>query len=122
MEKAVFMVLVAVYLVTTPASTSAQDQSALSNSLSYLFDIPQVAWVVYDRNRAYLGITTVSPDVEQMVRSAASIGSKGCGGEVQVWGVDAQYGGWRPESGLPYICTAIASGGEVISGNCPGLK
>jgi hypothetical protein len=122
MKQSVFKVLLAVCLVITPAFTSAQDQSALSNSLSYLFDISQVAWVVYDQNRVYLGFTTVSPDVEQIVRTAASIGSKAYGGAVQVWGVGFQYGGWRPGEGLPYICTAVANGGEVTSGNCPELQ
>ncbi|MBP1726175.1 MAG: hypothetical protein H6Q51_1473 [Deltaproteobacteria bacterium] len=122
MKQAVFTVLLALCLVMTPAFTSAQDQSALSNSLSYLFDVSQVAWVVYDQNRAYLGFATVSPDVEQIVRTAASIGSKAYGGEVQVWGVGFQYGGWRPGTGLPYICTTVADRGEVTSSSCPGLQ
>ena len=122
MKQAVLTVLLALCLVMTPAFTSAQDQSALSNSLSYLFDISQVAWVVYDQNRVYLGFTTVSPDVEQIVRTAASIGSKAYGAEVQVWGVGFQYGGWRPGAGLPYICTAVANGGETTGSNCPGLQ
>jgi hypothetical protein len=122
MKQAVFAVLLALYLAMTPTFVSAQGRSALSNSLSYLFDIAQVAWVVYDQNRVYLGFTTTSPDVERIVRAAASIGSKGYEGEVQVWGVDFQYGGWRPGGGLPYICTAVANGGEVINSNCPGLQ
>ncbi|HVO84474.1 MAG TPA: hypothetical protein VMU60_08620 [Syntrophobacteria bacterium] len=122
MKQAVFTVLVVLYLVMTPAFTLAQDQSALSNSLSYLFDISQVAWVVYDRNQAYLGFTALSSDVEQIVRTAASIGSKACGGEVQVWGVGFQYGGWRPGAGLPCICTTVADRGEVTSSSCPGLQ
>ena len=122
MNRALFTIGLTVCLVTAPAFISAQDQSALSNSLSYLFDLSQVAWVVYDQNRVYLGFTTVSPDVEQIVRTAASIGSKAYGGEVQVWGVGFQYGGWRPGAGLPYICTAVANGGETTGSNCPGLQ
>jgi len=122
MKHSLFTVLLAVCLLITPAFTSAQDQSALSNSLSYLFDISQVAWVVCDQNRAYLGFATVSPDVEHIVRTAASIGSKAYGGEVQVWGVGFQFGGWRPGGGLPYICTTVADRGEVTSSNCPGLQ
>ena len=122
MNRALFTIGLTVCLVTAPAFISAQDQSALSNSLSYLFDLSQVAWVVYDQNRVYLGFTTVSPDVEQIVRTAASIGSKAYGAEVQVWGVGFQYGGWRPGGGLPYICTTAADRGEVTSSNCPGLQ
>jgi len=122
MKQGVFTVLLAVYLAMTPAFTSAQDQSALSNSLSYLFDISQIAWVVYDQNRVYLGFATATSGVEQIVRTAASIGSKAYGGEVQVWGVGFQYGGWRPGEGLPYICTTVADRGEVTGSNCPGLQ
>jgi hypothetical protein len=122
MKQAVFTVILAVYLVLMPAFTPAQDQSALSNSLSYLFDISQVAWVVYDQNRVYLGFASVSPDVEQIVRTAASVGSKAYGADVQVWGVGFQCGGWRPGEGLPYFCTAVANDGEVMSSNCPGLQ
>ena len=122
MKQAMFTVFLALSLLITPAFTSAQDQSALSNSLSYLFDLSQVAWVVYDQNRVYLGFASASPDVEQIVRAAASIGSKAYGGEVQVWGVGFQYGGWRPGGGLPYICTTVADRGEVTSSSCPGLQ
>jgi len=119
MKHGVFTVLLAFYVVITPAFTTAQDQSALSNSLSYLFETSQVAWVEYDQNRVYLGFTTAGSDVEQIVRTAASIGSKAYGGEVQVWGVRFQYGGWRPGEGLPYICTTLADRGEVTSSSCP---
>jgi hypothetical protein len=122
MKRAVFTVFLAGCLALNPAWISAQDRSALSNSLSYLFELSQVAWVVYDENRVYLGFTDVSPDVEQIVRAAASIGSKAYGAEVQVWGVGFQYGGWRPGGGLPYICTTVADRGEATSGNCPGLQ
>jgi hypothetical protein len=120
MKRAFLAIGLAVGLIAAPAWISAQDQSALASSLSYLFDLPQVAWVEYDQNRVYVGFTTVNSDVLQVVRTAAINGSKAYGAPVQVWGVRIEYGGWTPGD-LPYICTAVGARGEVTSSNCPGL-
>lgn len=81
---------------TKPSSTSVTQSQVLREELSYLSDIPEVAWIEIERNNVYVGFYSLPDDWEMIIKGAALRGNKAINFGCHVWTVDANKKGWRP--------------------------
>ena len=81
---------------TEPSLTSVTQSQVLHEELSYLTDIPEVAWIEIERNNVYVGFKSLPKDWEMIIKGAALRGNEAIDFGCHVWAVDADKKGWRP--------------------------
>ena len=79
-----------------PPSTSVTRSEVLRKELSYLSDIPEVAWIEIEENSVYVGFNSLPKDWEMIIKGAALRGNNATNFGCHVWAVDANKKGWRP--------------------------
>ena len=79
-----------------PSSVPVTQSQVLREELSYLSDIPEVAWIEVEKNSVYVGFSLLPNDWEMIIKGAALRGNKATNFGCHVWAVDADKKGWRP--------------------------
>ncbi|MBN2182495.1 MAG: hypothetical protein JW715_11335 [Sedimentisphaerales bacterium] len=79
-----------------PDSTSASRTQALREELSYLSDIPEVAWFEIESNNVYVGFSSLPNDWEKIIKNAAQKGKAAINFGCHVYAISADKKGWRP--------------------------
>ena len=69
-------------------------QVVLRKELSYLSDIPEVAWIEIERNSVYVGFSSLPSDWEMIIKGAALRGNEALNFGCHVWAVHANKKGW----------------------------
>jgi len=54
---------------TTPTTT--KQSSKLQATLSYLHDIPEIQWVIFNDNTVYIGFNPIPDDLSLVIKAAA---------------------------------------------------
>ncbi len=98
-----------------PSSSYREREAALRKKLAYLKSIPEVSWVVFDRNNVYLGLESLPSDIKIIVGAAAYHGNRAINFGVHVWAVDSKF---RESPSDRYICFATARYGKVRKNSC----
>ena len=111
----IILIFVGIMVLAISATAGRRDQSALKESLDYLKDVPEISWVVFDRNNVYIGFSEQVNDVGSICRGAAVNGNRAYGFGVHVYAVDGYQADWKKSK---HYCTATARHGKVIRSNC----
>ncbi|MEW6670186.1 MAG: hypothetical protein AB1427_00700 [Thermodesulfobacteriota bacterium] len=111
------IVILILYVAVFAGNAGAADQQALNNRLSYLKDIPEIAWVRIERNNVYIGFKERPPDLNNIVNAAAVHGNRAYGFGVHVWAIEAKYPNWKPGD-APFYCEATARQGKLEGSGC----
>ena len=118
MKKIIIVLICVVALVVFFALMSpSKNPTAFKNKLAYLNNIPEISWVEFDGNNAYIGFKKYPPDLRLIMSSAALIGNKANGFGVHLWAVEATQRGWRPGKGH-YYCECTARYGKIQNNSC----
>ena len=101
------------------SSSNSAVTATISSALAYLKEVPEISWVEFEGNEAYLGFSTIPDDFEAVVNLAALNANRAIGRGAHVWAVDANKAkpGWRPGD-AGFICEATARHGKVEDSSC----
>ncbi len=97
----------------TTQKSSGSRQSQVTNALSYLNNIDEVAWIEVDDNNVYVGFEPIPSDMDAIIRAAALNGNRAADFGVHVWAVKATQRNWRPGQGS-YLAEHSARHGKII--------
>lgn len=91
-------VVMVVGLFTTDRMTRkvAEPDSRLTESMSYLNGIDEIAWFSLHGNNVYIGFRTVPDDVDGIVKGAALKGHRTIGSGFHAWAIPAGNRNFNP--------------------------
>lgn len=87
------------------------EEEQLKNRLDYLYEIPEISWVKFERNSVYIGFTSVPSDLTLILGAAAFHGNKAIDFGVHVYAYDARRYG--PTTGGNFFKGATCRYGKV---------
>ena len=118
MKKPVIIFLLLVLAVTWSGKVFAGNfQSFFKENLRYLEDIPEVAWVKFEKKYIIIGWKGFPSKFNRLNREAALNAHRATGQPVQVWSVRHIQKTCKIGKG-PYICATKADRGKVLESNC----
>ena len=89
----IIIVFITYYIGSQQEISSQQEvslrQVTLERNLSYLKELPEIAWVRFDRNTVIIGIDRVPSDIQSIAQAAAFHGNRAIDFGVHVWVVPA---------------------------------
>ena len=122
MNRKVLIVFSIMLTLWIPFNADARGQKEswkiLSEALTYLQSVPEVAWVKFKGHNVLIGWKSHPRKFGKINRAAAKNAAHALHNEVIVYSLRDEQTSFKGDSEEPYLCKTTANPQEIIASNC----